>query len=177
MAYKLPEKIADMTVHHLYGLSKTGKYKTIDDYLKHYGYALAADLLLQGFKPSELEELVNSEKIGATNWPEQNSVTSLFWYKNEKTLRKLDELAAQVVQYCYGQDASQPIGGNFISIGAEIGNQQLALVGLIYARYQGKLREIPELDNGGGPLYIVKGSFSDLMFGILFSEKQQGDAK
>lgn len=165
--YKCPERPVSMTVRHMYGISEAGEQKTVLDYLNANGFALTADLMAQGFKPAEIEEAVNSGNVAAAHWPAKEPKTDLYWSKDEATLRRLDKMAEDAVRFCYGQTESQPAGGNFATVGGEMGSQQLALVGLTYAREQGKLREFSEFDNGAGPLYVAKGGFSDKMFSAL----------
>lgn len=161
--YKVPQKFASMTVNHFYGLSETGKHADVMAYLKEYGFALTADLIVQGFKASDIEEAVNSGEVRAAHWPAAKPASDMYWAQDEKTLKRLEELADEAVRFCYGNDPDQPFGGDFASVGAEMGNQQTALVGLIYAREQGRLIEIPEFDRGAGPLYIVKGNLFERM--------------
>jgi len=164
--YKVPERVVSMTIHHLYGLSKPHEKENVREYLKEYGFALTADLIAQGFKASEIEEAVNSGDINVTHWPEKNPQTDFYWNKDKESLRKLEKLSKKTVEIC-----EIPIGGDFASVGAEIGSQQMALAGLIYAREQGKLRET-EMSRGDGPIYFVKGGPSEELFSILFPAKQ-----
>ena len=165
--YKFPKNIATMTVHHLYGMSDVGQQKSVVDYLsQNQGFALAADLIAQGFKPEDVAEAVNSGDVAYAHWPAEEPKTDLFYLKDEKTIKSLDDLADKVVKLCGGGE-DQPIGGDFASAGAEMGNQQIAIVALIYAREKEKLKEIPKLDRGAGPMYVVKGSFSDKMLSAL----------
>ncbi|MBS3072051.1 hypothetical protein J4408_03605 [Candidatus Pacearchaeota archaeon] len=170
--YKVPEKPVSMTTNHLYGISETGQQTNVREYLQTNGFGLTADLLTQGFKPADIEEAVNSGDVSVAHWPTREPKTDMYWAKDSKTLLKLGELADEAVRFCYGQNENQPIGGNFATVGTEMESQQRALVGLIYARHQGKLREIPELDQGAGPLYVAKGSFSDKLFEKLFPEQR-----
>ena len=170
--YKLPENVASMTTNHLYEISETGQQASVREYLQSHGFGLTADLLAQGFKPSDIEDAVNSGDVGVAHWPAREPKTDMYWAKDEATLKRLDELAGEAVRFCYGQDVYQPIGGNFATVGAEMGSQQRALVGLVYARESGRVREIPEIDNGAGPLYVAKDSFSEKMFASMFPQQE-----
>lgn len=171
--YKVPEAYSSMTIHHLYGLSVADTELTTRQYLESRHFALLADLSSSGIESDDIEEAVNSGEVLATHWPEKVPKTDFFWVEDEESIKELDRLATLAVQYCYGLDEHQPVGGNFMTVGAEIGSQQLALTGLIYAREKGKLREISELSDetaGTGPLYVVKDSFSARMFEMVFPE-------
>lgn len=168
--YKVPESFASMTIHYLIGISEPGNHDSVLDYLTNNHFALTADLLYEGFSAADIEEEVNSGRLGAAHWPEKKPVTDFYWSKDEESLRRLDELAGEAVRFCYGKAADEPVGGNFASVGAEMGSQQIALAGLVYAREKGLLREIPGLESGAGPLYVAKGSFSDQMFSKLFPD-------
>ena len=169
--YKFPKAVNSMTIHHLYGINKRSGCKTVDDYVRTNDFCLAADLLAQEFSPSDIEKAVNSGVIEFAHWPEKTPSTEMFWSKDSKSVRKLDDLAKEAIKFCYGETENDPIGGNFATVGAEMGNQQMALAGLIYARVTKKVREISELDQGQGPLYVKKGSFSDKIFQELIPEK------
>ena len=75
-----------------------------------------------------------------------------------------------MVELCFGQDEYQSVGGTFASVGGELDSQQLAIAELIYGREQGRLREFPEFDNGAGPVYVVRDSFSGKIFEQLLPE-------
>jgi hypothetical protein len=168
--YKLPEQVSNMTLNYMYSISDNSGCGSIDEYLKQNGFALAADLLAEGFKPSEIEAAVNSGSIGYANWPAKKPDTALFWHKDAETISTLEGMASKATSLCYGRTQDEPIGGNFASVGAEMDSQQLALAALIYAREKGMLREIPEFDNGCGPLYVARGTFSDKMLSALLPE-------
>jgi|SRR3989344_3817736 len=168
--YRLPDEFTSMTIHHLYGISEQAEGETIDGYFAKNGFALIADLLEAGLSREEIEAAVNSGKILVGHWPKKEPKSDFFWVEDEPIKAKLAELADRAVELCYG-DEHQPVGGNFASVGAEIGSQQLAIAGLIYAREQGTLREIPEMDNGAGPLYVVRDSFSGRMFEQVLPEE------
>lgn len=170
--YRLPERFASMTIHHLYGISEQKPDETVDSYFAHNGFALIADLLASGLSKEDIENAVNSGRVKVAHWPKKEPQTDLFWAEDEETIVKLTELADRVVELCYGQDEHQPVGGDFASVGAELGSQQLALAGLIYAREQGKLREFAEFDNGAGPVYVVRDSFSGRMFEQILPEEE-----
>jgi hypothetical protein len=170
--YRLPEEISDMTVHFMYGLSGKTGHTSVEDYLAESKFALAADLLAEGFKPSDIEAAVNSGSIGYANWPAKEPKTALYWNKGADTTSELEGMASQACALCYGRTQYEPVGGNFASVGAEMGSQQLALAALIYAREKGLVREIAELDNGCGPMYIARGTFSDRMFSMFMPEKR-----
>jgi hypothetical protein len=167
--YEFPERFADMTMH--LGFLDNKEYASVDDYLAEQNYALAADLASKGFTAEQIESAVNAGRVAVAMWPRVEPKTHFFWAETDKAKEALKELAARTVELCYGQDEQAPVGGNFISVGAEIGSQQVALAGLIYAREQGKLREIAEMDEGAGPLYVVRDSFAGRMFDRLMPEE------
>ena len=171
--YKIPERPANMTIHHMYGITKPREGDTTVEFLNRHHFGLLGDLLVNGVSYEDIETAVNTSEVSAANWPEREPVTTLLWNHQEETKAELEQLAEQAVQGCYGGE-HDPLGGNFATVGALIGNQQLALAGLIYARDQGKLREITELSDpqmGTGPLYVVRDSFSAKMFDILIPEE------
>ena len=168
--YRLPYQFSSMTTHHLYGITEPAVNETCKTYFAKYGFAFIADLLARGLDGQDIETAVNTGEVLAAHWPEKEPNTDFFWVESEEAKTVLSDLADQAVRFCYGQNEQQPIGGNFLTVGAEIGSQQLALAGVIYAREQGRLREIAELDNGSGPLYTVRGSFSAKMFDVLIPE-------
>ncbi len=174
--YQIPESFANMTIHYLYGLTEAIEGQITDSYLTENGFALLADLMASGISKEDIEGAVNSGSVRVAHWPNREPMTDFFWKDDEASIIKLTKLADQAVQFCYGRDEHQPIGGNFATVGAEMGSQQLAIAGLIYAREQGRLREMPELsdnDAGTGPLYIVRGSFSSKMFDQLMPEETE----
>lgn len=171
--YKVPEKIASMTVNFMYGLSEQGSFATVKEYLQKHGFALTADLLSEGFKPADIEEAVNNGAVKVAYWPEKDTKTHLYWLEEGDALQKLEELAEQAAKFCYGRTPDEAVGGNFRTVGAEMESQQRALVGLIYAREQGKLREV-DIDitgDGCGPLYVAKGTFADEMFRAMIPDR------
>lgn len=170
MAYHFPEQFASMTIQ-LHLASEATAYPDADTYLADKSYALAADFVAAGLTGPQVEEAVNEERIRAAAWPLSEAVTHFFWAETEKARETLGTLAAQAVEFCYGRDEAGPIGGNFASVGASMGSQQLALAGLIYAREQGTLREIGGLESPAGPLYIVRNSFSGQIFETLIPEQ------
>lgn len=171
--YRVPESFASMTIHHLYGLTEVAGGQTTDGYLDEHYFALLADLTASGIPKEDIEESVNSRRVMVAHWPNKEPVTDLLWKNDKVAVAKLTELGSQAVRFCYGQDEHQPVGGNFSTVGAEMGSQQLAIAGLIYAREQGLLKEMSELSDPNastGPLYVVRDSFSGKMFEQLFPE-------
>jgi|GEM_PF-7131192 hypothetical protein len=160
--YKFPEDVNSMTIH-LGILEGPKEYPDVDAYFAEKKFALAADLLGSGLNPEQIEAAVNAGRVIAAHWPAREPKTDFFWGNNLDAIGPLTGLAFQAVSACYGQDKDAPIGGDFISVGAEMGSQQLAIAALIYAREQGTLREVPEFDRGGGPFYIVRDSFAGHM--------------
>jgi|SRR3989338_6657747 len=126
--YKVPETVASMTTNHLFGTSEMDQPTNVREYLQSNGFCLTTDLVGQGFKPADIEEAVNSGDIGVAHWPVIESKTDVYWAKDSETLQRLDELANEAVRLCYGQNANQPIGGTFATVGAEMGSQPRALV-------------------------------------------------
>lgn len=171
--YKLPERFASMTIHHLYGISEAVNGETVDGYMAKHGFALIADLLASGLSKEDIEGAVNSGSLSVAHWPAREPQTDFFWAEDEETKVKLTDLADKAVELCFGQDEYQPVGGTFVSVGAELGSQQLAIAALIYGREQGRLREFPEFDNGAGPVYVVRDSYSGRMFEQLMPEEVQ----
>lgn len=167
--YKTPEQFSSMTIH-LGLFDEPGKFPTVDAYFDEKNFALTADLAMSGFDATQIEEAVNGNRVEVAHWPEVEPKTDFYWSLSEKARDALTSLASQAVELCYGQDEQVPVGGNFMTVGVEMGSQQMALAGLIYARAQGTLREIVELDNGTGPLYVVRDSFSGKMFEKLLPE-------
>lgn len=167
--YKVPEQFSSMTIH-LGLFDEPSKFPSVDAYFDEKDFALAADLAVSGFEGEQIEEAVNGGRVAVAHWPEVQPKTDFFWSMSEKAREALTGLAAQAAELCYGQDEQAPAGGNFMTVGAEMGSQQMALAGLIYARAQGTLREIVELDNGAGPLYVVRDSFSGKMFEKILPE-------
>jgi hypothetical protein len=153
-AYKVPEKIVSATIHFLYGISEKGS-KNLLEFMTEKKFALTADLLQYGFTPQQIEEAVNSSRLKVVPWPKNQRKTDFYWLNDISALAELEKLAADATKFCYGQDKSnKPIGGDLASVGAEMGSQQLAIVGLIYAREQGRVVELEDFDRGAGPLYV-----------------------
>ena len=167
MTYKLPKNI-DQTLHFYGGIGKEG-FKTVREFFSKNGFALTQDLLNHGFKPADIEEAVNSGQIGVAHWPEEHPRTDVYWEKEPENLRMLDEMAQIAVRLCRGKTPHEFIGGNVESVGAEIGNNGVALTALVYAREQGRLyempesvmRQCPEFSHLSAPLYIAKDGFLD----------------
>jgi len=161
--YKLPERVASMTTRFS---RDVGEYKTVAAYMNAHHFALTADLLTSGFKSSDIENAVNSGEIKVAHWPAKDPKTDFYWASDAESQRVLDEMAEEATRLCYGQNSNEPLGGNFRTVGVEMGSQQRGLVGLIYAREQGKVREvdIDIMGDGCQPLYLAKGSFSDKLF-------------
>lgn len=167
----MPEKFVAMTIHHLHGLSAPLANPSADQFFREYGFGLTADLLGFRVPPEEVEDVVNSGEVSVAQWPKKEALTDFYWQSEGPHIERLEELAQAAVAGCYGQTESDPIGGNFATVGAEMGSQQMALAGLIYAREQGQLHEITELGQpGSGPLYVAKGSFSEKMFQTVLPE-------
>ncbi len=162
--YTLPEKISSMTLHHIYGTDR--EYMDLNDYMEKYEYVLLYDLIAQRYNPDEIVSAVTSGELKAAPWPKQKRHTDLIWHLSIEAVNNLRFLAEEAVEYCYGMKADEPIGGDIMSVGAEMGSQQRALVGLIYAREQGQLIELEDFDRGAGPLYInAKSPFAKLLGG------------
>ncbi len=156
--YEVPEKFVSATIHFLYGLSER-ETRSLVGYMREKKFALTADLMASGFSPTQIEEAVNSGLLKAVPWPRNQRKTDFYWLNDRSAEQELQRLADEAVKYCSGEDptnpqGSDPIGGDFASVGAKIGSQQLALPGLIYAREQGRLVEFEELDRGAGPIYM-----------------------
>lgn len=167
-AYKVPEKFSSMTIHHLYGI--TGRnHLPLMSWFARYRFALLADLKMSEFSNQEIETAVSQDQLKVANWPKEKPLTNFFWIELDGADDQLQGLGNKAVELCFGQTENQPVGGDFASVGATIGSQQLAIAGLIYAREHGKLREI-NLDGPAGPLYVARGSYSDKMFSILLPE-------
>jgi len=155
--YQLPEYFVSMTIHHLYGIGEAVSDETVDGYMAKHGYTLMTDLLVSGLSKEDIESCGKLRYPSVAHWPAKEPQTDFFWSENEETKTKLTELADKAVGLCFGQDEHQPVGGTFASVCGELGSQQLAIVGLIYGREQGRLQEFPEFDNGAGPVYVVRG--------------------
>jgi hypothetical protein len=169
--YEVPKQFNNMTVHHAYGIDEIDPHMTFPDWLTEYRFGFLADLKVHRFSNKVIEETVNADLVKAAPWPEKQRSTDFFWIELEGAHGRLQELADLAVELCFGQNAEAPVGGNFASVGSVVGNQQLAIAGLIYAREQGRLREIPELGEAAGPLYVVRDSFSGKLFEALLPEE------
>ncbi len=168
--YSFPMPLSDMTIHHAYGFTEPGD-GTVAGAFSELGFGFVQDLLQMGRSREEVAEMINKGKLDFAHWPERKPVTDLVWDERPGTAKALDKLANVAVGFCYGQDENQAVGGNFATVGAEMGSQQFGLVGLIYARHKGRLREVPELGQPAtGPLYIVRHSFSEKMVKIMLPE-------
>lgn len=167
--YKVPEEFSSMTIHHLYGISGRN-HLPLMSWFARYHFALLADLKMSEFGNQEIEEAVGKDQLKVADWPKEKTLTNFFWVELGGADDELRQLGDKAVELCFGQDENQPVGGDFASVGAALGSQQLALAGLIYAREKGHLREI-DLDGPVGPLYVPRGSYSDKMFSILLPEE------
>ena len=172
--YHFPKQVTSMTIHE--GLARyelTEKPSSsmgdlCEKYLQERGYALAADLLSIGCKPRDIERAVNAGKIHVTGWPQKETLTHFYWDLASLCLPELESLAQEAKKFCYGRTAEEPIGGNFITVGGEMGSQQRALAGLIYAREHGLVKEYGEFGSPDtGPFYITVGSFSEKLFTLI----------
>ncbi len=164
--YKFPERIMPIFLN---GLMSDRQFRSPAEYMLEYECALAGDFVTNGFLPEEVEAAVVRNGINVAGFPAENSVTDLFWVEGESLVR-IKELATRAVESCYGDELNS-VGGTLWTVGFEMGDQQSALAGLVYAREQGILREIPELADGMSPLYVVRDSFSGGMFAELFPEE------
>lgn len=117
-------------------------------------FAFTADLVASRFTATQIEEAVNSGLLRATSFPRTKRATDFYWLNDESAEQELQKLADEAVQYCGGIDLNDSVGGDFAGVGVQMGSQQMALAGLIYAREQGRLIEVEELDRGTGPLYV-----------------------
>jgi len=166
-SYVFPEEIATMTTR----MGDGEAFDSAQDYLAKHHFALAADFAITGLRREDIQTAVREEQIKAAPWPLKERVTDFFWGIDDPSVEKLEGLATKAIAACYGQDEQQPIGGNVMSVGGEMGSQQLALAGLVYAREHGDLREImlPEAD-ALGVMYVVRDSFSGRMFEKVIPE-------
>lgn len=149
--YKVPKKCSSATVH----FDHSKMYRTVQEYLIDKNYALLCDLLRQGFNSRHIEKSVKAKRISVAHWPKEESLTDVFWSNDKSSLKKLEELASKAVKSCSKDNVSNSVYfeglklrsryilTDLISFGEVVGSQQLALVGLTYAREQGKLLEIP----------------------------------
>lgn len=171
--YHLPESFVATAVHHRNGTTGPLAVETIETFFTGYCFALIEHLLNRGLSRVAIESAVDSKRIRLAPWPNKAPKTALCWSEDEETNAILTDFADKAVDLCYGRDEYQPIGGTLASVRAEFNDRELALVGLIYAREQGRLRELefPELGKGG-PIYIVRDSFSGRMFEKILPEQK-----
>lgn len=164
--YKMPEKIAYATIHYLYGFSTPSHPESVEAYLREKKYALAADLLVEGLSPEQIEEAVNSGQVRVA--PVFNSrTTDLYWLPEAEG--GLEELAAaaQANSGGNGSDPNAPAFGDVVSIGGVLESQQLALAALAYGAHRGLVLETTiDRGIGVGPLFISK----DSPLAALFTE-------
>lgn len=170
--YKVPEKFATMTT----SANLSGEtYESVEEYFSKNHYALLADLIGTRLPNESIENAVHTGIIKAAPWPLEERITDLLWSKEQESTTKLDQLAARAIEACYGKTAQEPIAGNIMSVGAEMDSQQLALVGLVYARARGDLREITPPEDSDADLmqtmYVVRDSVSGRMFDKLMPEE------
>jgi hypothetical protein len=167
--YKVPERVVSMTTR----FGNAGEYESVAAYMEANHFALTADLLTAGFKPSDIEKAVDSGKVKAAHWPAKDSKTDFYWATDAESQRVLEEMAGEATRLCHGQGPNDPVGGNFRTVGGEMGSQQRGLAALIYAREQDKVREIDVdlIGDGCQPLYVAKGGYSDQMIGALFTDQ------
>ncbi len=172
--HRVPEAYSSITIHHMYGISEPQEGGNVDAYFQEKEFAFIADLRAQGFTSQQIEESVNAIPLHHAPWPARERATEFFWVEGEGFTR-LAELADTAVRLCFGQDEKAPMGGNFATVGAEIGSQQLAIAGLIYGREKGILREIRLGANSAGPLYVVRDSFAGRMLETMVPEGDYED--
>lgn len=168
--YIFPERFALMTTR----IGDGEEIESAQDYLANHHFALAADFAGTGLRGSDIEDAVNGGQIKAAPWPLNLRETDFFWGLSDESTEKLDTLAQQAVAACYGQTPEEPFGGNIMTVGGEMGSQQLALAGLVYARERGDLREIEPTEETGGTamncLYIVRDSYAGRTFAQILPE-------
>jgi hypothetical protein len=172
VTYHVPEKFVSATIHFLYGLSEPEPGVTMTSYMAEHKFALLADLVESGVPISAIETAVDQGRVHVTPWPKKVPRTDFFWV--DAGVPELETMADLAVRECYGATAEEPIGGTFASVGAVMGSQQAALAALIFAREQGRLREVLQMESpemGTGPVYVVRGSFSDKMFQRIWPEE------
>lgn len=170
MTYTVPDKFANMTINRS-ALVEPADYTTTREYFHDFNYALMADLMLSGLSGEQIERAVSSGEVNVAHWPDiERPTTDFFWPETETAKEALASLADIAVDLCFGCTADEPIGGNFVTVGAQMGSQQLALSGLIYARVQNRVREVNEVSGPAGPLYIARGTFSEKMFEVMIPE-------
>lgn len=168
--YKLPEEFAHITIGETYDTVDTA-VSGVSEYFEQADAALIADLLRAGITPAQIEAAVNEGEVKATPWPQWGRYTDFFWTEDDEATNRLEAWADWATTFCYGQDEHEPPGGNVLTVGREIGSQQIALAGLVVAREQKKVWELPaELASPEGqPLYVPTGSFSERMFKIILN--------
>lgn len=142
--YKLPKSIESYTLHK----REAGSPKTtsVEEYVNSHGFCLTTDLLNYGFKAKDIEEAVNSEKINAVLWPEKNSVTDLYFSKDNTKLGSLERLARRISGYC---NANTP----FSELFSFCERNSCVVAGLAYARDKGRLQEIENPAQENNPKY------------------------
>lgn len=144
--------------------------ESVPDWFDRNHYALIADLV--GFKKEEIEEAVNEGGINAVPWPRKERKTDFLWAEDEKSTEELTAMANRAVDLCNARSTAGITGaGDVFSIAPGMGDQQLALAGLIYARELDLLREIPEIDTPIGPLYVVRGSEAEGFISRAYPEE------
>lgn len=167
--YKLPEKFASATVHFLYGLSESGSYNSVSQYLKDKKYAFIADLISEGFKPEQIEEAVNTPDEIKVAPVFKARVTDMFWTSEAED--ELDRLADVAKEQCGGDgtNGNSPAFGDVVSLGGVLESQQLALVAITYAANKGTILETSmDRQMGAGPVFTSKDS---PLVRIFFPEK------
>lgn len=152
--YKLPKSIEAYTLHQ----KEPGSPKTtsVEQYVNSHGFCLTSDLLNYGFKPEDIENSVNSEKINAAPWPKNNSVTDLYFSKDSVKLKSLENLTRKVSSLC---NHSENL--HFSKIFSFFGHSSRVVAGLVYAREQGKIIEVHCLEEEKNPRYSISLSNSE----------------
>lgn len=142
--YTLPKSIESYTLHK----RELGSPKTtsVEQYVNSHGFCLTTDLLNYGFKPKDIEDAVNSEKVNAVLWPEKNSVTDLYFSNDNAKIGLLENLARRISKYC---NTNTP----FSEIFSFWGRNSCVVAGLAYARDKGKIQEIPNPNQENNPGY------------------------
>ncbi len=152
-------------------LKFVSRYKSVEDYFREYDCAFGTDLLRQQFPTEEIEKAVNSQFLNFAPYPEEATTVHFYWKNDAVTLRFLNEMASIAERFCYGRDATQPLGGNIKSVAEHVGSEQHAVAGLIFGRRIHLLKEYPQfsMDNSG-PLYVVRNSFADQLLSNLSAD-------
>jgi hypothetical protein len=152
--YALPKKYASATIHFLYGCSKPSNPSSVVAYLKEKKYATIADLIGEGLAKDQIEAEVRDGEIKVAP-VFQKRITDLFWLPESES--ELEKLAKQTQVLCGGDgtDGNAPAMGDVVSVGAELGSQQIALVALAYAAHKGYVKET-QIDRGigVGPCFV-----------------------